>query len=273
MNSKGYVLTLDAIVAVIAFLIILIGFTSIQYQKPHESGERFNRLNSMAEDAIEIMNKNGILEQVVFYWSENNLSLANETARPYLDRILPGNTGYRLEIGNLTISDNPRVMENEAGIKTNTERRISGYSINKSVDEFISMAWLLYNDSSINKTYTIANISYGNSFRMAVGSNWTIEHNTMSGETANESMLIPKTYSGNKRLNYTKSAHSYPDTDDSIDDSVYRLFIKLDPDNDGAINLINGGEFNSTNMTIISSVVPAKSMHDTVMVRLVVWMR
>lgn len=273
MNSKGYVLTLDAIVAVIAFLIILIGFLSIQYQKPYESEGRFERLYSITEDAIDILNKNGILEQVVFYWSENNLSLANETARLYLDQILPGNTGYRFEIENLPISGNSRIMENEATIKTNAERWISGYSINKSLDEFISMAWLLYNDTSINKTYTISNVSYGNSFRTAVGSNWTIEHITILGETANESILVPKTYSGNKKLNYTKSTHSYPNTDDSIDDAVYRLFIKLDPDNDGAINLMNGREFNSRNMTIIPSKVPAKSLHDTVMVRLVVWMR
>lgn len=273
LDSKGYVLTLDAIIAVMAFLIILIGFMLIQYQKPYESGGRFERLYSITEDAIDILNKNGILEQVVFYWSENNLSLANETSRLYLDQILASNIGYRFEIGNLTISDNSRIMENEAGIKTNAERWISGYSINKSVNEFISMTWLLYNNTSINKTYTISNVSYGNSFRTAIGSNWTIEHNTTSGETANESILVPKTYSGNKKLNYTKSSYSYPNTDDSIDDAVYRLLLKLDSDNDGAVNLIDGREFNPANMTIIPSVVPAKSMHETVKVRLVVWMK
>lgn len=271
MNSRGYILTLDAIVAAMAFMILLIGFISMQYQNPNESG-RFERLNSLAEDAVDILNKNGILEQIVFYWSENNLSLANETARLYLDQILPTNIGYSVEIENLPISGNSRILE-DAGIKTSAERWISGYSINKSVDEFASMAWLLYNDTSINKTYTISNVSYGTSFRTAFGSNWTIEHDTMSRETANESIMIPRDYSGKKKLNYTKSSHSYINTSDSIDDAVYRLLVKLDSDSDGAMNLINGKEFNSTNMTIISSIVPVKSMHDTVRARLIVWMR
>ncbi len=270
MNSRGYILTLDAIVAAMAFMILLIGFISMQYQTPNESG-RFERLNSLAEDAVDILNKNGILEQIVFYWSENNLSLANETARLYLDQILPTNIGYSVEIENLPISGNSRILE-DAGIKTSAERWISGYSINKSVDEFASMAWLLYNNTSINKTYTISNVSYGTSFRTAVGSNWTIEH-AMSGETANESILIPRDYSGRKKLNYTKSNHGYMNTGDSIDDAVYRLLKKLDPDDDGVINLISGMEFNSTNMTIIPSAVPVKSMHDTVRARLIVWMR
>lgn len=272
VSSRGYILTLDAIVAVMAFLVILTGFMSISYQK-FSSEDRFERIYSITDNAIDTLNKNGILEQIVSDWSENNISSANETARFYLDQILPSNVGYRLEIENLAISGNSRIREEEASIKTNAEIQISGYSINKSVHEFISMAWLLYNDTSINKTYTTSNVSYGNSFRTAVGGRWTIEHDTLSGGTVNETVLVPLNYFGSSTYNYTKNSHERPDTQDSIDDAVYRLLVKLDPDSDGAINLINGIEFNSTNMTIISSSVPAKSMHDTVTVRLVLWMK
>jgi len=267
MNSKGYALTLDAIIAMMAFLIILVGFMSVEYQRPYEMEDRISHLHSTAQDAIDFLNKNGILEQVVFYWSENS-NLANKTATHYLDQLLPENIGYRLEVEGHNISDNSRIGEDEAVIKTSAECQVSGYAINESVNESVSMAWLLYNHNS-----TLMHAGFNRSFKAAIGSKWTIEHDTLPEGTATKTVLVPSGYSGDKEQTYMKSSHNRPVTDDSIDDAVYRLLVKLDTDNDGSVNLIDGMEFDPNHMEIISPAIPVKSMHDTVKVRLILWMK
>lgn len=262
-------LSLDAIIAILLLFIIFIGFIGFQYSRLFDfSGERLEHSHYVAEDSLEVLNKDGILEEIVFYWSENS-QIANETARTYLDKILPGNVGYRLEINRESICNNMRISEDGASFITTATRLISGYKKGKSVNEFVSRVWLLYNDTTLNKTYTIANVSYGNSFKTVNGSCWNIDY---EGGASSEYVCIPPGYMGTDIHNYTSSNYTNPESDDAIDDAMYRLLDKLDTDpNDGVINLIDGKEFNSTKMKFEAANVSVKTLWGPATVKLIIW--
>ncbi len=266
--NRGYVLSLDAIIAILLLFVIFIGFASFEYSKIF-SGERLEHFHYVAENCIEVLNKNGILEEIVFYWSENS-TIANEMAEIYLDKILPSNVGYNLKINGESICNNTRISEDEASSMTTATRIISGYKKGRPVNEFVARAWLLYNDTTLNKTYTIANVSYGNSFKAVNGSNWTIEYKTGGGSNT-VALCVPPDCSGDDIHTYTSIKHEHPGTDDAIDDAIYRLLDNLDTDNDGIIDMIDGKEFNSARMRFKTRSVSVKTLLDTVIVKLTIW--
>jgi len=128
MKQKGYVMTLDAILALIFIILVFIGLISLEYSRTiNVKKTGFLELHSTSEDAIEILNKMGVLENIVTYWSENNTQIANDTATFYLERIIPETMGYRLKFDNDTICENLRIDEAQASEKTKSTRFITGY--------------------------------------------------------------------------------------------------------------------------------------------------
>ncbi|MCG2782736.1 MAG: hypothetical protein L6243_04015 [Candidatus Altiarchaeales archaeon] len=275
MKRKGYVMTWDAILALIFIMLVFTGLITMEHTRSINVKEvGFLELHSTAEDSIEVLNKMGALEEIVIYWSENNTQLANDTATFYLEQFIPEKMGYRLTIGNDTICEDQRIMEAEAVEKTKSTRFMTGYGqeVNTSSD-YITRAWLLYNDTDNNKTYSIADVGYGAEFKHMVGCQWRIEHITKTLTNENVTVRIPEGYPGSNECNYTGAAHSAPGMDDALNAAIYRIVNKSDTDNDGIMDLIGGMPFNETSMTFKTSNITTGTTTRMTEATLILWMK
>lgn len=274
MRNKGYVMTWDAILALIFIILVSVGLISMEHMRSINVKEvGFLELHSTVENSIEVLNKMGIIEDIVIYWSENNTQLANDTATLYLEQLIPETMGYRLTIGNGTVCENQRIMEVEAVEKTRARRFITGYGGDKS-KEYVARAWLLYTDTSTSKSSSIEDVSYGNGFRDSEGCNWTIEYINATGWNENATLSIPSDYPGNQDCNYTGPYHSEPGGEDAINDATYRLLNKIDQDpDDGILEKINGYDYNFMVMEFKVANITTPSLMDTEEVNLILWIR
>ncbi|MFH1054739.1 MAG: hypothetical protein V1744_01460 [Candidatus Altiarchaeota archaeon] len=131
---RGYAMLLDAAVALTFTLIILYSLIGMQYTGSSGSDASMRRLHYVSEDVLDVMNKQGILDQVGEEWAAadgnkssphyiNATILANESIRP----LLPQNIGYML-----TIDDDPVVNDSEtpqdiSDSLTHSTRLLVGY--------------------------------------------------------------------------------------------------------------------------------------------------
>lgn len=78
-------------------------------------------------------------------------------------------------------------------------------------------------------------VDYGGVFQDKEGCNWNIEFEDGSDTRIN----FPANYNGTDECNYTLVCHTPAcfDTDDAVDDAVYRLLSQLDIDDDGRLGL------------------------------------
>jgi len=273
MKRKGYVMTWDAILALIFIILVLVGLISMEHVRSINVKEvGFLELHSTAENSIEVLNKMGALEDIAIYWSENNTQLANDTATFYLEQLIPETMGYRLTLGNDTICEDQRIMEAEAVEKTRAGRFITGYAENES-EEYVARAWLLYNNTEIGKSYSIENVSYGGGFKHARGCEWLIEHINKTLTNENVTLRIPEGYSGSNECNYTAGDYSGPGRDDAINDAIHRLINKSDTDDDGIMDQIAGMPFNETSMTFKTSKFTTGTMTRMAEATLIIWMK
>jgi hypothetical protein len=109
----------------------------------------------------------------------------------------------------------------------------------------------------------LANLSYGNSFREAVGDCWTIEDIEKTVVYG-----IPEGVECSNNPMFTQAAHSYPNTGDAIDDAVWRLLNQeLDKNGDWRVDF--GID---DNMSIQSKgLLGVQSLWGPAEMRLIVW--
>jgi hypothetical protein len=174
-GKKGYVLTWDAVIALVFILLVLAGFLSIPYFRSLRAGEvGFQRVHLVSEDALEVLNKRGPLDDIGLAWSQGNYSSETEmksgiikgasaVAKDFLDPIIPKHMGYALMVGDdivyksdwdSAVTDRPK--EDKAFEETRAVRMVSGYRENESVGGWVARAMLLY-----NKTGYIDTLRYG----------------------------------------------------------------------------------------------------------------
>lgn len=163
-GKKGYVLTWDAVIALVFILLVLAGFLSIPYFRSLRAGEvGFQRVHLVSEDALEVLNKRGPLDDIGLEWSQGNYSTesemragllkgATQIARNFLNPIVPEHMGYALMVGDDIVystdwdpSSASRPDEGAATEKTRAVRMVSGYKENESVGGWVARAMLLYN--------------------------------------------------------------------------------------------------------------------------------
>jgi hypothetical protein len=87
-------------------------------------------------------------------------------------------------------------------------------------------------------------------YPLTEGCKWTIEFE----DNTNSTKSIPSSYSGPKECYYTSANHSFPDTRDAYDISVYNLLADLDFDNNGKVFVNLDAEDIEIVITTISSV-------------------
>jgi len=147
MRKKGYALITDALIALVFSLIIITVLFNLSQNISYLSKEEYNKFLSLhywSEDALDVMNKQGILDDIGYNWalSKGNRSSiywknATNISKKYLEKILPRNVGYKLLIEGQEICNsswNPnRSNENTKEIETHADRLLVGYGANVTI--------------------------------------------------------------------------------------------------------------------------------------------
>jgi hypothetical protein len=160
MKNKGYVLTMDAIIALIFVMGAFIAMLSLDFFNPDETSRTaFLNLHYVSEDTLDVLNKVGVLDNIGELWSLNDeLSLENASniTKTNLDLIIPQNVGYTLTIDGDCIyssdnetegckyhSDNStRPKMSEASVVTTSRRLLVGYGKDKPIRGCVARTYL-----------------------------------------------------------------------------------------------------------------------------------
>ncbi|MFH1835088.1 MAG: hypothetical protein ABH851_02740 [Methanobacteriota archaeon] len=173
-GEKGYVLTWDAVIALVFVLLILAGFLSIPYFRSLSAGDvGFERVHYVVEDVSDILDKAGPVNELGIEISKGNFSNntelaageikgASQIAKEFLDPLVPRHMGYALVVGDQivystdldgSVTDRPK--REVAREETRAVRMASGLKENESVGGWVARAMLLY-----NKTGEIRTLNY-----------------------------------------------------------------------------------------------------------------
>ena len=151
MKNKGYVLTMDAVIALIFVIGVFIAVLTLDFFNPDEtSTTAFLNLHYVAEDSMDVLNKVGVLDEIGYGWSistPESLEAAENLSIEYMDFIIPQNVGYKLEIveynedlnetviTNITNSDDYGIRPeySDATVITHSSRFLVGFGENKPV--------------------------------------------------------------------------------------------------------------------------------------------
>ena len=119
-------------------------------------------------------------------------------------------------------------------------------------------------DRAIYTLRVASQIGYGNIFAKSEGCVWNIE---FSDGTFTNDVRIPTSYPGSDTCNYTNASIVY-DTEDAMDDAVFRLFQSLDEDDDGRLDIKFNPEMVEFKTSTIGGV---RSLWGPVVLKLIVW--
>ncbi len=153
MNSRGFVFTLDAIIALILVVSVFTISLGMMSFKPAHPSESYEQLHYLAQDSMTALDESTILDQIGNFWATGNCSSPNdnsyclqakELADAHLSKILPKNVGYRLRFGNyiITTSGSSRPDINNSGIVAIGSRILSGKETGKPVEGYVARAYL-----------------------------------------------------------------------------------------------------------------------------------
>ncbi|MEA1924729.1 MAG: hypothetical protein U9M95_02565 [Candidatus Altiarchaeota archaeon] len=155
--KKGYVMTLDSIFAMLLVFFSIFIFSFYHFSIPAVDEMYFEYAHMHAEDALQVLDNKGVLNEVGHHWAINDIDSANKTAARYLNVILPERLGYRMEINDVDITSRDAsstrgdVPEGGASDKTKATRVISGYAENKTWVGYMARAMLLWNKTNITE--------------------------------------------------------------------------------------------------------------------------
>ncbi len=263
MMKKGYVLSLDALLALTLVMIIFFMILEMQGNLRGNEDLEFKEIHYVSEDVMEVLNKKGVLDQICDEWAlaEGNTSSyhwtsARDIARNYLSDLVPDRMGYKLLInGSDVCNDTSGLSMNDSKIWTHSERILTGYQSGQPTQAYVARA-------SINST----NVSYGAVYKKQDGCNWTIKF----WDNTKAYMRLPSSYTGVAQCNYTNDSIDY-DHQSAADDAVYRLFFtRLDAGHDGKIDATFTADDVRIDMAVVGNV---RSMWGPVTVELVCWMK
>ncbi|MFH0861855.1 MAG: vWA domain-containing protein [Candidatus Altiarchaeota archaeon] len=133
--KRGYAIILDAVVALTFVLVIMASFLGIVKTSSIVSESSMVRLHYVSEDALDVLNKKGVLDYVGEEWaaadgnrSSGHFANANLTLSSYLERILPPNVGYRITIDDDVVAENiSRIPLDSSTSLTHSTRLLVGY--------------------------------------------------------------------------------------------------------------------------------------------------
>lgn len=98
-DQRGFIFSLDATLAVLVLLIVMVGVVKVGAPELVYGQHGYLRLERYAEDALEVMDQTGALDNVIESIVTGNQSQASVIARDNLRTILPEEIQFRLVIG------------------------------------------------------------------------------------------------------------------------------------------------------------------------------
>ena len=153
--SRGYIIAWDSLVALSFVFIIMVGFLGLEHSRMESRGKsNFERINIVAENSLDTVNKMGALEEIGHYWATENASLAANLTKKYFDHLIPESMGYRLEAvdsdgihviyesGNSTHTFTKRPSESDSSDSSRAFRLLSGYMQSSPRSGWTARAWL-----------------------------------------------------------------------------------------------------------------------------------
>ncbi|MBD3260278.1 MAG: VWA domain-containing protein [Candidatus Altiarchaeales archaeon] len=153
-GKKGYILVVDAVLALIFVLIILVFLAGRYYTQKETSVSSYRRLHHISEDALDVLNKKGVLDEVCSHWAEGDMGNASNISKTYLEKLIPENVGYRLIVGGEVVAQNrTRVVEQSAHTETHSQRLLVGYGLNEPTRGWVARAYLTSSKSKTTEDY------------------------------------------------------------------------------------------------------------------------
>ena len=148
-GRRGFALTVDAVIAMSFILLIFLALSAQRYTNASETAETaFINLHYIAEDTLDVLNKQGVLDTIGELWTSGNDTGAYNLSVLYLDQLIPENMGYSLWIYNNTtsgytvIADNQRVPDSDTIAQTYALRFLIGYKKGEPVLQSVARAFL-----------------------------------------------------------------------------------------------------------------------------------
>lgn len=105
-DQRGFIFSLDATLAMLVVMIVMAGVVHVSSPGLIYGQHGYLRLERHANDALEVMQLSGTLDDIINLLVEGENSLAEELAENELRKILPGEVQFRFLIGN---ESNPRL--------------------------------------------------------------------------------------------------------------------------------------------------------------------
>ncbi|MEA3254731.1 MAG: VWA domain-containing protein [Candidatus Altiarchaeota archaeon] len=169
MKNKGYVVILDALIALIIALLMLTTLTKLHEPTASKSSATFFKsLHYMSEDVMDVLNKQGVLDEIGTKWAAANGSNssghwlnATNISRGYLDKLIPERFGYRLVIDDTDVlydsdsdPDSDRPPDATASSKTHSTRLLVGYGSGLPTRGHVARAFLTNIREKTTSSYT-----------------------------------------------------------------------------------------------------------------------
>ncbi|MDI6644066.1 MAG: hypothetical protein QME14_03330 [Methanobacteriaceae archaeon] len=107
MDEKGLIFTTDAVLAVSIFIVISAALMTY-YVVPNFAGQDQQRLETIAADALRVMQYDGTLYTAAVYYQAGNTTQAENLISSSLNYLIPSNIGYRLTLSNFPSVENNR---------------------------------------------------------------------------------------------------------------------------------------------------------------------
>lgn len=203
MKNKGYVVILDAIIALIFLLFIFTIFIAVHEPKVSKTGTTsFKNIHYLSEDVLDVLNKQGVLDEIGTEWASSNGSITSEhwsnatnISKKYLEKLIPKRFGYRLVIDDTNViydsnsdPDSERPPENEAISKTHSTRLLVGYGKGLPTRGHVARAFLtnIREKTTSKYVYFGGFVGQGNLTRILTLPNCTVQRAYIEVATGSE---------------------------------------------------------------------------------------
>ncbi|MBD3260279.1 MAG: VWA domain-containing protein, partial [Candidatus Altiarchaeales archaeon] len=153
--KSGYAFFLDALVALAFAIVVVVSLTGVHLKSRDTQVTDYKRLHYMSEDALDVLNKNGVLEQVGERWASGDMEGAANVSYKFLEKMIPQGVAYELKVGDEVIAENAsRAERDRAKSLTHASRLMAGYGKDQPTRGYASRAILIKIDNKTDYRYT-----------------------------------------------------------------------------------------------------------------------
>ena len=102
-DQRGFIFSLDATLAVVVVMMVMVGVVKVSSPDLIHGQHGYLRLERYAEDALEVLERTGTMDNIIESIATDNVSRAMEMARENLRAILPPEIQFRFVVGDETV--------------------------------------------------------------------------------------------------------------------------------------------------------------------------